>query len=64
MGGRRKPVLASHRAFFVERLRQMPHLRLHALKGELVARGVEVSHDAIWLFLCREGLRFKNIVRP
>jgi len=65
MGGHRKPVLAPHRAFIVERLRQIPHLTLHALKGELAARGVKVSHNAIWLFLRREGLRFKkNTVRP
>ena len=65
MGGHRKPVLAPHRAFIVERLRQTPHLTLHALKDELAARGVKISHNAIWLFLRREGLRFKkNIVRP
>jgi putative transposase len=65
MGGHRKPVLAPHRAFIVERLRQTPHLTLHALKGELAARGVKISHNAIWLFLRREGLRFKkNTVRP
>jgi hypothetical protein len=44
----------------VERLRQTPHLTLHALKGELAARGVKVSHNAVWLFLRREGLRFKK----
>ena len=37
---------------------------LHALKDELAARGVKVSHNAVWLFLRREGLRFKkNAVR-
>ena len=52
MGGHRKPVLT-------------PHLTLHALKDELAARGVKVSHNAVWLFLRREGLRFKkNTVRP
>jgi transposase len=65
MGGHRKPVLAPHRAFIMERLRQTPHLTLHALKDELAARGVKVSHNAVWLFLRREGLRFKkNTVRP
>jgi transposase len=54
-----------HRAFIKERLGQTPHLTLHALKDELTARGVKISHNAIWLFLRRSGLRFKkNAVRP
>jgi putative transposase len=65
MGGHRKPVLDPHRAFIMERIRQTPHLTLHALKDELAACGVSVSHNAVWLFLRREGLRFKkNTVRP
>jgi putative transposase len=37
---------------------------MHALKDELAARGVVVSHNAVWLFMRREGLRFKkNAVR-
>jgi transposase len=65
MGGHRKPVLAPHRAFIIKRVGQTPHLTLHALKDELAARGVKVSHNAVWLFLRREGLRFKkNTVRP
>jgi putative transposase len=60
MGGRRKPVLEPHRAFLMERIRQTPHLTLHRLKDELAARGVIVSHNAVWLFLRREGLRFKK----
>jgi transposase len=65
MGGHRKPVLEPHRAFIMERLAQTPHLTLHGLKDELAARGVKVSHNAVWLFLRREGLRFKkNAVCP
>lgn len=65
MGGHRRPVLEPHRAFIKERLAQTPHLTLHRLQDELAARGVIVSHNAIWLFLRREGLRFKkNTVRP
>jgi transposase len=65
MGGHRKPVLEPHRAFIKERLDQTTHLTLHKLKDELTARGVIVSHNAIWLFLRREGLRFKkNTIRP
>jgi transposase len=65
MGGHRKRVLDPHRAFIVERIEQTPHLTLHGLKEELAGRGVNVSHNAVWLFLRREGLRFKkNFVRP
>ena len=65
MGGHRKPILEPHRAFIVERISQTPHLRLHGLKEELAARGIKVSHNAVWLLLRREGLRFKkNAVRP
>jgi transposase len=64
MGGHRKRVLEPHRAFIMERLGQTPHLTLHGLKAELAARGVKVSHNAVWQFLRREGLRFKkNAIR-
>jgi putative transposase len=65
MGGHRKRTLEPHRAFILERIAQTPHLTLHGLKDELAARGVNVSHNAVWLFLRREGLRFKkNTARP
>jgi transposase len=65
MGGHRKRALEPHRAFIKERVGQTPHLTLHGLKDELAARGVKVSHNAVWLFLRREGLSFKkNTVRP
>jgi len=65
MGGHRKPVLAPYRDFIMERINQTPHLTLLGLKDELAARGVKVSHNAVWLFLRREGLRFKkNAIRP
>ena len=60
MGGHRKRVLEPYQAFITERLRQTPHLTLHGLKDELAARGVFVSHNAVWMFLRREGLRFKK----
>ncbi|WP_400771601.1 IS630 family transposase [Methylosinus sporium] len=60
IGGRRKPTLEPHRAFILERIAQTPHLTLHGLKDELAARGVKVSHNAVWLFLRREGLSFKK----
>jgi putative transposase len=65
VGGHRRRVLVPHRDFIVERLNQVPHLTLHRLKDELAARGVVVSHNTVWVFLRREGLRFKkNPVRP
>ena len=65
MGGHRKRVLEPHVAFIRKRISQTPHLTLHALKEELALRGVKVSHNAVWLFLRREGLRFKkNAIRP
>jgi len=60
IGGHRRRVLEPHRAFIVERINQTPHLTLHGLKDELAARGVKVSHNAVWEFLRREGLRFKK----
>ena len=54
MGGHRKRVLEPHRDFIVERINQTSHLTLHGLKDELAARGVTVSHNAVWLFLRRE----------
>jgi transposase len=65
MGGHRRPILEPHRAFILERIAETPHLTLHGLKDELAARGISVSHNAVWLFMRREGLRFKkNAVRP
>jgi transposase len=65
VGGHCRPVLEPHRDFIVERLGQTPHLTLHKLKDELAARGIVVSHNTVWMFLRREGLRFKkNAVRP
>lgn len=65
MGGRRKRILEPHRAFILERIGQAPNLTLHGLKDDLSARGVKVSHNAVWMFLRREGLRFKkNTARP
>jgi putative transposase len=60
MGGYRRPILEPHRSFILERINQEPHLTLHGLKDELAARGVRVSHNAVWLFLRREGLSFKK----
>ncbi|MBN9149696.1 MULTISPECIES: IS630 family transposase [Nitrobacteraceae] len=60
MGGHCKSVLEPHGGFIKERIRQTSQLTLHALKEELAGRGVRVSHNAVWLFMRREGLRFKK----
>ena len=64
MGGHRKPVLEPHRDLILEQIARTPHLTLHRLKDELAAHGVSVSHNAVWTFLRREGLRFKKTARP
>lgn len=60
IGGHRKRVLEPHRAFIVERISPTPHLSLHGLKAA-GGRGVKVSHDTVWQFLRREGLRYKKL---
>jgi hypothetical protein len=60
MGGHRRRILEPHRAFIIERLQQNSHLTLHGLKAELAIRGITVSHNTIWEFIRREGLRFKK----
>jgi len=60
VGGHRRVILEPHREFILERLRQVPNLTLHGLKDELAARGIVVSHNTVWNFLRREGLRFKK----
>jgi len=63
MGGCRKSVLERHHGFVIERVEQTPNLTLYRLKTELAMRGVKVSHNAVWLFLRRERLRFKSAIR-
>ncbi|WP_156384878.1 IS630 family transposase [Rhizobium sp. Leaf453] len=60
MGGYRKRILEPYRDFIAERLAQNPHLTLHGLKAELASRGLAVSHNTIWEFIRKEGLRFKK----
>ena len=64
MGGHRKRVLDPHRDFIMDAIEHTSHLTLHGLKDLLGKRGIFVSHNAVWLFLKREGLSFKkNTVR-
>jgi transposase len=64
VGGHRKSVLEPHRDFIIERTGQTPHPTLHGLRDVLAARGVKVSHNAVWLFLRREGLRCRKTCPP
>lgn len=60
MGGHRKIVLEPHRDFIVEVMKHTPHLTVRGLQAMLAERGVEVSHNAVWRFLRREGLSKKK----
>ena len=60
MGGHRRRVLEPHGAFIAEQLRHTPHLTMVQLRDLLAARGVMVSHDTVWRFVRRQGLRFKK----
>ncbi len=65
VGGHRRATLEPHRAWLHERVSREPHVTLHRLRAELADLGVQVSHDTVWRFLRREGLRFKkNRARP
>lgn len=60
MGGHRPYVLEEHSAFITGQLQQTPHMSMEQLRSLLAARGVEVSHDTVWRFVRRQGLRFKK----
>jgi transposase len=60
MGGRRRVILLSERAWVRARLAADPDLTWRALRAELLARGVRVSYGAVWAFLKLERLSFKK----
>jgi transposase len=60
MGGRRPYVLEGERRWLLSRIAEVPDLTLRALAAELAARGIKVSHYAVWHFLVREGVTFKK----
>ena len=64
MGGHRKRVLDEHRDFILDAINHTSHLTLHGLKDMLGKQGIFVSHNAVWLFLKREGLSFKKNPHP
>jgi transposase len=64
MGGRRPYALEGERDWVLARVAEVPDLTLRALAAELAARGIVVSHYAVWHFLAREGITFKKACAP
>jgi transposase len=60
VGGRRPFALAGEREWLLARLAEKPDLTLRAIGAELAARGVKVSHFAVWHFFVHEGITFKK----
>ena len=60
MGGRRPHRLAGRRDWLLARIAEKPDLTLRALRAELAANGIKVSHGALWAFFAREGITFKK----
>ena len=59
-GGHRKPILAPHHDWLMARVQACSEVTLHALRDELRAQGVQVSHDTVWRYLRGAGLSFKK----
>jgi len=62
MGGRRPWVLEGERGLLLAHIREEPDITVRALAGELVARGIVVSHVSVWNLLRRENQTFKKSV--
>ena len=60
VGGRRPYALAGERDWLLARLAEKPDITLRALGAELAARGIKVSHFAVWHFFEHEGISFKK----
>jgi transposase len=60
MGGRRPYALEGERDWLLARVGEAPDLTLRGLAAELAARGILVSHYAVWHLLIREGITFKK----
>jgi transposase len=60
VGGRRPYALAGEREWLLARLAETPDITLRALGAELAARGIKVSHFAVWHFFEHEGISFKK----
>ena len=62
VGGRRPYALADEREWLLARLAEKPDLTLRAIGAELAARGIKVSHFAVWHFFVHEGITFKKTI--
>lgn len=60
MGGYRRPLLEPHRIWLLDQVQACPHITLAMLQEMLAQRGIVVSHDTVWRFLCGCGLSFKK----
>jgi transposase len=60
MGGRRPYALEDERNWILTRIGESRDLTLRALAAELAARGIAVSHYAVWHFLQREGITLRR----
>ena len=60
MGGKRPFALAGAADWVLARLQEEPDITLHALLGELHARGVKVSYYGVWHFVRLAGFSFKK----
>ena len=61
MGGKRPFSLTQHRDWVLARVAEKPDITLAELNAELKDRGLKVSVFAIWHFLRRQGVSFKNV---
>ena len=59
-GDRHSGPIEAHRDWLLARVTEEPDITLKELQGELVLRGLEVSHVAIHNFLKRHSLTFKK----
>lgn len=60
MGGYRRPIVESHRAWILEEVQACPHITLAVSQAKLAERRIMVSHDTVWRFLRGCGFRFKK----
>lgn len=60
VGGRRPYALQGEREWLMARLAEKPDITLRGLGAELAARGIKVSHFAVWHFFEHEGISFKK----
>jgi len=60
MGGHRRRLLLSERAWLLARIAEKPDLTLRAVLGELAIRGKRASYGAVWAFFASEGITFKK----